>query len=80
MKDINIITTGTHGRGETFWDREITKEQYESAQINRGMLTRDDAKKVLTDSERYGYGASAGAVYENAGKYYVKCSRYNNCD
>lgn len=32
MHDINVITTGTCGRGMTYWDREITKKQYEAAQ------------------------------------------------
>lgn len=78
--DINVRTTGTCGRGETYWDREITAEQYERAQANNGYLTKDDAEKVLTVSERLGYGASAGSVYELDGHYYVRCSRWNNCD
>lgn len=80
MKDINIISTGSCGRGETYWDREITAEQYEAAQVNGGRLTKSDVNKVLTDSERWGYGASASSVYELDGHYYVRCSRYNNCD
>ena len=80
MKDINVRTTGSCGRGETYWDREITAEQYERAQANNGYLTKEDAEKVLTDSERLGYGASAGSVYELDGHYYVRCSRWNNCD
>jgi hypothetical protein len=80
MKDINVISTGSCGHGETYWDREITKKQYEAAQKNGGRLTRSDENKVLTDSERLGYGASATSVYEQSGKYYVHCSRYNSCD
>lgn len=80
MKDINIISAGSCGRGETFWDREITKKQYEAAQANGGRLTRSDENKVLTDSERWGYGASATTVFEQDGKFYVHCSRANSCD
>ena len=28
MRDINVRSTGTHGRGETYFDREITRKQY----------------------------------------------------
>ena len=80
MKDINIVSTGSCGRGETFWDREITKEQFERAKSNNGRLLREDVNNVLTDSERLGYGASAGSVYEIDGHYYVRCHMYNNCD
>lgn len=80
MKDINVISTGSCGRGMTYWDRQITKKQYEAAQANGGRLTRSDENKVLTDSERWGYGASATNVYEQSGKYYVHCSRANSCD
>jgi hypothetical protein len=80
MPDINVVLTGTHGHGQTYFDREIMTEQYERAQANKGFLTKEDAKKVLTDSERFGYGASASSVYELDGHYYVRCSRWNNCD
>ena len=79
-KDINIVVTGTYGRGETFWDREIPKEMYDRAKENSGILTKEDAETVLTVSERYGYGASAGSVFGQDGKCYVHCSRWNNCD
>lgn len=80
MKDINVRSTGSCGRGMTYLDRQITKKQYEAAQKNGGRLTRSDENKVLTDSERWGYGASATSVYEQSGKYYVHCSRANSCD
>lgn len=80
MHDINIVSTGTHGRGFTYWDREITKKQYEAAKANGGRLTKSDVNKVLTDSERWGYGASATVTFEQDGKFYVHCSRANSCD
>ena len=79
-KDINVVSTGTCGRGETYWDREITVEQYERAMTNNGRLTKEDEETVLTVSERLGYGASARHVYQADGKYFVQCSRYNSCD
>ena len=65
---------------QTYFDREIMTAQYERAQANNGYLTEEDADKVLTASERLGYGASASSVYELDGHYYVRCSRWNNCD
>lgn len=80
MPDINVVSTGTHGLGQTRFDREIAAEQYERAQANKGYLTKEDAEKVLTDSERLGYGASASSVYEQDGRFYVRCSQWNSCD
>lgn len=80
MPDINVYSTGTHGRGQTYFDREITAEQYERAQANNSYLTKEDAENVLTDSERWGYGASATVTFEQNGKFYVHCSRANSCD
>ena len=78
--DINVRTTGTCGRGETYWDREITAEQYERAVSNDGRLTQADKETVLTDAERWGYGASSTTVFEQNGKFYVHCIMWNNCD
>lgn len=80
MPDINVVSTGTHGRGQTRFDRGIEEEQYKRAQANKGYLTKEDSEKVLTASERLGYGASAGSVYELDGRYYVRCSQWNSCD
>ena len=63
-----------------YFDREISKEQYERGVQNRGYLTKDDAKTVLTDAERLGYGATAGSVKEIDGKFYVSCHIYDSCD
>ena len=80
MADINVRSTGTHGRGSTYFDRQITKKQYEAAKKRNGYLEKSDVCKVLSDSERYGYGASCTTVFEQDGKYYVHCSMYNSCD
>ena len=63
-----------------YFDREITKEQYDRAIENNGFLTKEDADTVLTVSERCGYGATAGTVKEYDGKYLVSCHMYDSCD
>jgi hypothetical protein len=78
--DINVITTGSCGRGMTYWDREITKEQFDRAQDNGGRITAEDTKLILDEAERLGYGASATGTFEQGGKFYVHCSRANSCD
>ena len=80
MKDINVRSTGSCGRGMTCWDRQITKKQYEAAMANRGMMPRKEEDKILSESERWGYGASCSSVFEQNGKFYVHCSRSNSCD
>lgn len=76
MQDKNVIVSG---RG-TYFDREIMTDQYERAKENGDKLTEADENKVLTEAERYGYGASASNVYELDGHYFVRCHRYNTCD
>jgi hypothetical protein len=66
--------------GGHYFDRKITKEQYDRAMANGGYLTEDDAKVVLNDAERFGYGATARRVEEKGGEYYVSCHMYNHCD
>lgn len=80
MNDINIVTTGTQGRGETYFDREITRKQYEIAMNNRGRMPESEEKRILSESERWGYGGSCSTVFEQGGRYYVHCHRYNSCD
>ena len=77
--DINVQSRGG-ARGMTYFDRPISREIYERANANGGILTREDEKKVLTDAERYGYGASTAGVFEQDGQQYVHCVRFNNCD
>lgn len=80
MPDINVVSTGTHGRGYTLFDREITEEQYKSALNNYNRVSAEDERAILTSTERLGYGASCSTVFEQDGKYYVHCHRWNNCD
>lgn len=80
MKDINVRSTGTHGRGETYFDREITRKQYNIAMENGGRMPRNEENRILSDSERWGYGGSCSTVFAQGGRYYVHCHRYNSCD
>lgn len=66
--------------GETWFEREITKEQYDRACENGGYPIKEDVDKILTEAERLGYGASCYRVFEKDGKVFVRCHRYNNCD
>ena len=80
MEDINIQTSGG-SRGQTWFDREIPEEMYRRAvQENGGRVTNDDVRAVLNEAERLGYGATASTVFEQDGRFYVHCHRWNNCD
>lgn len=63
-----------------YFDREITEEQYLRGLQNRGNLTDADARNVLTEAERFGYGATAGRVKEKDGKFYCSVFMYDSCD
>lgn len=66
--------------GGHWFDREISKEMYERALNSNGYLTKEDEEKVLSESERWGYGAYANKVRIENGKYLVSCYIYNYCD
>ena len=55
----------------TRYTRKITKEQYERAIKNGGILTKEDQDIVFTSSERCGYGVELMGVVDNYGQYYV---------
>lgn len=63
-----------------YFNRKITREQYNRAVQNNGYVVRDDKKKILTDAERLGYGADCSSVYEQDGEFFVRCSMYDSCD
>ena len=58
----------------TVYTRKITKEQYDRAINNNGMLTEEDEETVFTTSEICGYGVSIIGVVDNHGQYYVTFS------
>lgn len=63
-----------------YFDRKITKQQYVRALANNGYLLKEDNSAVLSDSERLGYGATTGRVFEKDGEYYVSCHMFDSCD
>lgn len=63
-----------------YFNRKITREQYNRAVQNNGYIVRDDKKDILTDAERLGYGAEASSVFERDGVFYARCSMYDSCD
>ena len=64
----------------TKYRRKITKEQYERAMLNKGLLTEEDEKDVFTFSEMFGYGVYATKVIEDHEEYYVTFMLGSSCD
>lgn len=64
----------------TKYRRKITKEQYERAMLNNGILTEDDEKSVFSYSERFGYGVYMPSVIEEQGEYYTTFLLGGSCD
>lgn len=60
--------------------REITKEQYDRAIRNGGVITRADRQEIFSDAERYGYGIYGASAFQEDGKYMVSYSRGETCD
>ncbi len=62
--------------------REISKEMYDRAQVNKGYLTGADCKEIFSIQELCGYGIYGAQVTkdETDGKYYVVYSRGSSCD
>ena len=64
----------------TVYTRKITKEQYDRAMNNNGMLTEEDEETIFTTSEICGYGVSMIGVVDNHGQYYVTFRLGDSCD
>ena len=64
----------------TVYTRKITKEQYDRAVNNNGMLTEEDEETIFTTSEICGYGVSVIGVVNNHGQYYVTFRLGDSCD
>lgn len=64
----------------TRYQRKITKEQYERAMLNKGLLTEEDENDVFSISEMCGYGIYMPTVIENHGEYYVTFMLGSSCD
>lgn len=64
----------------TVYTRKITKEQYDRAINNNGVLTEEDEDIVFTVSEICGYGVCVIGVVDNHGQYYVTFRLGDSCD
>ena len=60
--------------------REITKEQYERAKLNRNYIADEDMVDIFAASELYGYGVYGARAYKEDDKYYVYYSIGDSCD
>ena len=64
----------------TKYRRKITKEQYDRAMLNKGILTEEDQKSVFTASEMFGYGVYVSNVVVDHDEYYVTFTLGSSCD
>ena len=60
--------------------REITKDQYDRAMQNGGVVTGADRQDIFSDAERYGYGIYGARAFQEDGKYMVAFFRGETCD
>ena len=62
------------------YEREITKEQYDRAMENHGLLTEADMDEVFTTAELCGYGVYGAVVSHYADRYVVRFEIGDSCD
>ena len=61
-------------------EREITKEIYDRAMENHGLLCDEDKNKVFTEAEMLGYGVYSPVVSHYDGRYVVRYKMGGSCD
>jgi hypothetical protein len=67
-------------------EKPISKEQYERAQLNNGVITSEDKHEIFDDAMLYGYGVYspiAFARYDEGTKvttYWVGYTTSDSCD
>lgn len=61
-------------------EREISKEVYDRAVENNGLLSDADKDEVFSIAELCGYGVYLPRVFERDGEYYVSYERGDSCD
>ena len=64
----------------TRYRRKITKELYDRAMLNKGILTEEDQKSVFSASEMFGYCVYVSNVVVDHGEYYVTFTLGSSCD
>ena len=60
--------------------KEISKEIYDRAVANGGIISGDDYKKVFTPQEYLGYGVYSQRVIKENDKYYAQYDIGDTCD
>lgn len=61
-------------------EREITKDQYDRAMENHGLLCDEDYSDVFTQAEMCGYGVYGAVVSHYADRYVVRFEMGDSCD
>ena len=61
-------------------EREITKDQYDRAMENHGLLCDEEMDKVCTPAELCGYGVYGAVVSHYADRYVVRFEMGDSCD
>lgn len=59
--------------------KAITKEQYDEAMRNNGLISSDNAE-IFDAAERYGYGVYCAGAVEIDGEYFVDYLLGDSCD
>ena len=62
------------------YEREITKDQYDRAMENHGLLCDEDYGDVFTQAEICGYGIYSAVVSHFGDRYVVRFEMGENCD
>ena len=60
--------------------KEISKEIYDRAVANGGIIAGEDYQKVFTPQEYLGYGVYSQRVIEQDGKHYAQYEIGDTCD
>lgn len=62
------------------YEREITKDQYDRAMENHGLLCDEDCCDVFTQAEMCGYGVYMPVVAHLCDRYVVRFEVGDTCD
>lgn len=62
------------------YEKEISKEIYEKAVANNGIVLDSAFSDIFSISELIGYGVYLVRAFEKDGKYFVRYQRGDSCD
>ena len=60
--------------------REISKEVYDRATQNGGVITEQDKERLFSSADLYGYGVYGAHAYMDGDKYMMSYSMGDSCD